>query len=215
MSKRAMIVVGGGSSERFGSDKLLADLGGRPLIAVTVSAVADHVDRCVVVVREDLLDTVSSLGLPAACVKGGATRTLSEMAGLAAIGEEVDLIAIHDAARPNPTSSLIESVFEAALEGGGAVPVVASEELLLKRATHRPAPDYKRAQTPQAFSAQALLAAYAEAARAGFNGHDTAEVIQAFSDVEIAAVPGDPANLKVTYPEDLARLRALPDVSGT
>lgn len=202
-----MVIVGGGSSTRFGSDKLMADVGGHPLVAVTVERIAPHVDRCVLVVRSDMVDRVAGLGLQVSVTAGGPTRTSSEMAGLEVVGDEFDLVGVHDAARPLVSANLIDSLFDLANEYGGAVPVVDSDELILERSTHSPVHDLKRAQTPQVFRTGPLFSAYAKAAKAGLEAHDTAEVVQHFEDILIAAVPGDPRNLKVTFPADLDTVR--------
>jgi 2-C-methyl-D-erythritol 4-phosphate cytidylyltransferase len=204
-----MIVVGGGSSTRFGSDKLLTPVLGRPLIAHTVDAVVGHVDRCVVVVRPEIVDEIASLDLSIEITPGGATRTLSEMAGLTALGESVDVIGIHDAARPAPSDSLIEDLFDTAESVGGAVPIVPPEVMIIDRKTHRPVSGLSRAQTPQVFRATDLIVAYVKAAQSGFEGHDTAEVVAEFTNLTIATVPGEPSNLKVTYPEDLVAIEAI------
>lgn len=203
-----MIVVGGGTSTRFGSDKLLAPLLGKPLIAHTIEAVASHVDRCVVVVRPDIVGEVADLAPDVEVTQGGATRTLSEMAGLAVLRDSVDLIGIHDAARPAPSADLIEDLFVTAESIGGAVPIAPSSALIINRETYHAVPALSRAQTPQVFRARELAVAYAKAAQAGFEGQDTAEVVTEFTDLRIAAVPGDVTNTKVTYPDDLADIEA-------
>jgi 2-C-methyl-D-erythritol 4-phosphate cytidylyltransferase len=65
------------------------------------------------------------------------------------------------------------------------------------------APSLAGVQTPQAFRAAELLAAYGQAERDGFTGTDTASCVERYSGLRIAAVPSTPANLKVTFPEDL------------
>lgn len=203
MPDRAMIIVGGGSSTRFGRDKLLAELAGRPLIAHTIDAVVGVVDRCVVVCRPEIIPEVEALNGDLTVVAGGLTRTLSEMAGLAALGGEAELIGIHDAARPAVSPQLVERLFSIAGEHGGAVPVVPSEGLVIDRKTHRPVDGLQRAQTPQVFRGADLMMAYVKAARAGYEAHDTAEVIERFGTVPIMSVAGDEDNVKVTFPEDL------------
>ncbi|HJS71409.1 MAG TPA: 2-C-methyl-D-erythritol 4-phosphate cytidylyltransferase [Acidimicrobiia bacterium] len=207
MTSRAMVVVGGGSSARFGADKLRTDIAGRPLIEHTIDAVVGLVHSCVVVCRPELANALDRPDVIVAL--GGATRTSSEMAGLAALGDQVDLIGIHDAARPLVDPALVERLFVAAEAHGGAVPLLSYERLILDKASHEPITGLLGAQTPQVFRAPALLAAYARAARQGFDAHDTLEVMQRFGDVEIVGLPGDPGNIKVTYPEDLERVRAL------
>lgn len=202
-----MVIVAGGSSTRFGSDKLMADVEGQPLISHTVAAVQAHVSRIVIACRPELIDSVSELHPEVTVAPGGATRTLSEMAGLAALGEEYDLIGIHDAARPVLRGILVDRLFRIATRSGGAVPVLEPDDLLVDRASLRPAPGVRRAQTPQVFRGPELMSAYVRAAQAGFEGLDTADVMQQFSDVTIVGMPGDRTNLKVTYPADLEMVR--------
>ena len=208
MSTRAMIVVAAGSSDRFGSDKSLAAVAGAPLISHTISAVAGLVDICVLVCRADRQAVIESMDLGVIVVPGGSTRTASEMGGLAALGGEPDLIGIHDGARPLIDGELVDSLFAIAEEFGGAVPVLEPDQLLLDRNTHRPLRNAVKVQTPQVFTGPELLAAYVSAAQAGFDGHDTLEIMHRFSNVPVRAVTGDPRNIKVTYPQDLALVKA-------
>lgn len=198
-----MIIVGGGSSNRFGSDKLLAEVEGQPLIAHTIDAVGSLVDKCVVVCRAEIVEAVEHLRPDITVTTGGSSRTLSEMAGLAALGE-TDLIAIHDAARPVVAGALVDVLFTTADEVGGAVPILEPDHLMIQRATHQVRDGLRRAQTPQVFRGAELMAAYVRAAQEGFEGHDTAEIVQRYSDLEVAGVQGDTDNVKVTFPSDLA-----------
>jgi 2-C-methyl-D-erythritol 4-phosphate cytidylyltransferase len=202
-----MIIVGGGSSTRFGTDKLLAEIAGKPLMAHTIDAVIDRVDVCVVVSRPETVSRIRLLYPGVGVTPGGATRTLSEMAGLAALGGDVDLVGIHDAARPLVEGNLVDRLFSVAASIGGAVPVLEPDFLIVDRRTHRPVPGLMRAQTPQVFRGPGLITAYARAAQAGFEGHDTAEVVQRFGDLTIVAVAGSRSNLKVTYLSDMDRVR--------
>jgi 2-C-methyl-D-erythritol 4-phosphate cytidylyltransferase len=207
MPLRAMVVVGGGSSTRFGVDKLMVGVGDRPLIAHTIDAVVTRVDVCVVVCRPGVAGELAAIRDDVMVTEGGETRTQSEMAGLAVVGENVDLIGIHDAARPLVKPEMIDRLFTVAELSGGAVPLVSYDRLIIDRKTHRPVPGVLGAQTPQVFRGPELKLAYGLAAEASFDGHDTVEVMQRFSDVKIVGVPGDPHNLKVTYPGDLDRVR--------
>ena len=209
-----MIVVAGGSSTRFGGDKLLTPVGGLPLVAHTVLAVARHVDRCVLVTRIDSLETLAALGLPAEIVAGGPTRTTSEMAGLAALDDISDVIGIHDGARPMVSARLVRKVLATAAEMGGAVPIVTPPRVLVTRSKLMPLEGVGVAQTPQAFRGSILVSAYASAAEAEFEGHDTADVIQRFSHQRITAVAGDPDNIKITFPEDVDLIRERLEASS-
>jgi 2-C-methyl-D-erythritol 4-phosphate cytidylyltransferase len=202
-----MIVVAAGTGSRFESDKMMAPVdASTPLVARTVARVRSHVDRCVLVCREEHLGSLGELGVE--LVIGGPTRTASEIAGVAALGDGYDLIGIHDGARPNPSDTLIEALFDAAGRVGGAVPVVDGPPLV-DLETLAPVDGVVSAQTPQVFHGPTLVAAYRRAAETGFVGHDTHEVIARFSDIEVAAVPGEDTNIKVTYPSDLAAVLSL------
>jgi 2-C-methyl-D-erythritol 4-phosphate cytidylyltransferase len=202
-----MVVLAAGSSTRFGGDKLIEEIAGLPLIAHTIAAVQATIDVCILVSRADQADRLRDLDLGVDVVAGGSTRTLSEMAGLAALGDPPDLVGIHDGARPLVTRTLIEKLFETAREVGGAVPVLAPETFFVEQATLEPVSNLMTAQTPQVFAGPELMAAYVRAARSGYDGRDTAEIMERFSETPIAAVPGEPANLKVTYPADLEEVR--------
>ena len=211
-----MIVVGGGSSARFGSNKLLAPVSGRPLITHTIDAIVGHVDVCVVVCGPETAAEVARAHPDVVVTAGGSTRTLSEMAGLAAVGGDVAVIGIHDAARPAVSGQLIEQLFTVAEEHGGAVPVVDTDRIILDKRTHMPVTGLKLAQTPQVFRGPELMAAYVRAAETGLDAFDTAEVMHHFGGVTIVGVRGDRSNVKVTFPRDLdAVARAITDPSRT
>jgi 2-C-methyl-D-erythritol 4-phosphate cytidylyltransferase len=212
MIDRVMIVVAAGIAVRFGEDKMMLPVSGIPLVAHTVAAVRGHEDRCILVCRSDQVEALSDLGLGADLVSGGPTRTASETAGLAAIGEPARLIGIHDGARPLVGPALVERLFETAARVGGAVPVI-DPGPLVRRSDLSLVADAVVAQTPQVFKGEELLAAYAAADEAGFSGSDTAEVVRRFGSLEIEAVVGDPANVKVTGPEDLERVRPVLEAS--
>ncbi len=201
-----MIVVAAGSSVRFGGDKLLAMVAGRPLVAHTVAAVIEHVDHCVLVCRQDQMASLDGLG--AELVPGGPTRTASEMAGLSALGGQAGLIGIHDGARPLVQGSLIETLFRVADRVGGAIPILEPEMPLIHKSDLSPAASAVVAQTPQVFRGEELLAAYTAATRVEYQAQDTAEVVQKFGRLVIEGVPGDPANIKVTEPADIEVVRA-------
>jgi len=206
MIDRVMIVVAAGSSTRFGSDKLLAIVDGRPLVAHTVAAVIGHVDRCILVCRENQMASLDGLG--ADMFPGGPTRTASEMAGLSALGGTAGLIGIHDGARPLVQGSLIETLFQVADRVGGAIPILEPEMPLIQKSDLSLATSVVVAQTPQVFRGEELLAAYTAAARVEYQAQDTAEVAQRFGRLVIEGIPGDPANIKVTEPADIEAVMA-------
>ena len=186
---------------------MMIKIAGRPLVAHTVLALIDHVDTCVLVCRDDQVEDLAAAGLDARIVVGGATRTASEMAGLGAVDAGADLIGIHDGARPLVSGELIERLFSTAAKVGGAVPVLYPESTLIERET-LDVVDAAVVQTPQVFRGGVLASAYVEAAKAGFVGHDTVDIVQQHSNLEIATVPGEASNLKVTHPADLEVVRS-------
>ena len=121
---------------------------------------------------------------------------------------EIDLVAIHDGARPLAGVALFEATLAAAREHGGAIPVVPVHGLLTTGLVPLVG-ELGGVQTPQAFRADLLLAAHRAAAESGFEGTDTAAVLAEHADVEIAAVPSTARNLKITFPEDVALAERL------
>lgn len=201
-----MIIVAAGSSTRFGSDKMLARIGERRLIEHTVDAVLAVVEHCVLVARSDQVETLRLLDLEVTIVAGGATRTESELAGLAAVGQSA-LIGIHDGARPATSPEMMERLFVTAATSGGAVPGLPPARPLVERGTLGRVTEAVRVQTPQVFWGPELVAAYRAALTSGFSGHDTADIVHNFTNLEVMVVPGDPDNVKVTYPADIEVIR--------
>jgi 2-C-methyl-D-erythritol 4-phosphate cytidylyltransferase len=231
--RTAVVLLAGGSGSRVGAEvnKVLLPLRDRPVLAWSVRTVAGlgYVDRVVVVHRAEDHDQVAGIaGIVAGStlVEGGASRHGSEWNALQALAADidagrVDVVAIHDTARPLAGPELFDAVVEAAAEHGGAVPVRAQPGLL----PAEPSPAgpggtgpggagpaaLVAVQTPQAFRAAELLAAYRAADRDGFEGTDTAACVERYTDLEIRGVPSPATNLKITFPEDVAlAARLLP-----
>jgi 2-C-methyl-D-erythritol 4-phosphate cytidylyltransferase len=233
--RSAVVVLAGGSGTRLGADvnKVYLPLAGRRVLSWSLhwAAQVPDVGTFVVVVRPEDLDLARDVvhrdapGLDVRIVLGGATRHRSENAALAHLAPlveagDVDVVAIHDGARPLAGASLFAAVVAAARVVGGAVPVLPASGVvpvaagggqLVGSGAGAPRPAVgstgpfrlARVQTPQAFRAKDLLAAYAAALEAGFEGTDTAGTVETFSDLVVRAVPGGEQNLKVTYPHDL------------
>ncbi|MDQ6522812.1 2-C-methyl-D-erythritol 4-phosphate cytidylyltransferase [Nocardioides sp. LHD-245] len=221
----AIVVLAAGSGTRVGGEinKVLLPLQGRPVLAWSVRTALDvpGVDPVVVVHRPGERADVGTALLPVIgerevlLVEGGATRQDSERAAFAALASRaddgsIDVIAVHDGARPLADAELFATAITTARRYGGAVPTVELTGLLPRDPAAAPAPGgagtrLVGVQTPQAFRAAPLLAAYAAAAAAGFDGTDTAAAFTRFAppDLEVRAVPSGPANLKVTFAEDL------------
>ncbi len=96
----------------------------------------------------------------------------------------------------------------AAAEHGGAIPVVGTPRLSRRDGSPAPA-GLVGVQTPQAFRAVELLSAYRRAEQEEFVGTDTASCLERYTDLPVVGVPSTAANLKVTFPEDLALAESL------
>ena len=213
----AVVVLAAGSGSRVGAEvnKVLLPLGDAAVVAWSVRAAlaVGDVRRVVLVVRSGEEEAVAAAVTPylqdreLLMVPGGASRHASEWNALRVLAPDiesgaVDVVAIHDGARPLAGAALFEETIAAAREHGGAIPVVALTSLLTTDAGAVPG-TLAGVQTPQAFRAVDLLAAYRRAEAEGFEGTDTASCLERYADVPIAAVPSTSLNLKITFPEDV------------
>jgi len=214
----AVVIVAAGSGSRVGAsvNKVLLPLLDAPVLVWSVRAALSlhDVRRLLLVVRPGEADVVSAAVAPhlgnreIGMVEGGDTRHASEWNALVALAPEIeageiDVVAVHDGARPLADTELFEATIAAARSHGGAIPVVALTGVL------GAAGDLVGVQTPQAFRAPDLLAAYRAAARDGFDGTDTASCFERYTDLGIAAVPSSDTNLKITFAEDIALAERL------
>jgi 2-C-methyl-D-erythritol 4-phosphate cytidylyltransferase len=218
----AAVVLAGGSGTRLGADgnKVYLPLAGRRLVSWALQAFADvrSVRRLVLVIRpadRELAEQIVDREVRARVeiVEGGPSRHHSEHQALVHLGPairagDLDVVAIHDGARPLAGRRLIAETIDAASVYGAAVPGVPLDDAAAPHPQRgvRPEPVARRlvrVQTPQAFRAGPLLAAYECAARDGFAGTDTAACVEQYGGLPVHCLPGDPRNIKVTYPQDL------------
>lgn len=192
-------MVAGGSGTRFGARKQYLRLGGRRVLDWALDAAAAHSDGVVLVVPADVADEPEAKA--DVVVAGGATRSASVRAGLAAVPDEAAVIVVHDAARPVPVPHVWRAVLEAVAAGAdAAVPGVPVTDTL--RSIHGGVVDRSSlvaVQTPQAFRAAALRAAHAD----GGDATDDASLVEARGG-NVVLVDGDPRNVKITTPADLS-----------
>ena len=200
------IVVAAGSGARFGGAKQLELLGDRTVRQWAEDAARAAGDGVVVVVPEP----APGVGLGAGEVVGGATRSASVRNGLAALPGEVDIVLVHDAARPFASPGLFAAVV-AAVDAGAdaAVPGIAVADTI-KQVTADgvvvTTPDRSHlvaVQTPQAFRADVLRKAHAR----GDDGTDDASLVERMGGY-VVVVPGEALNRKITVPDDLEWARA-------
>jgi 2-C-methyl-D-erythritol 4-phosphate cytidylyltransferase len=205
-----VVVVAAGRGHRFGGEKQYERLGERRVIDWSLSAASAVADGIVVVTAngestEVAAESIASGG-PIRFVAGGATRSASVRAGLAAVPADAEVIVVHDAARPLATTALFDRVISAIRDGAdAAVPGVAVVDTIRRRDGGVVDRDALLAvQTPQAFRAEVLRAAHA----AGADATDDASLVES-SGGRVVVVAGEAENRKVTTPADLIIAEAL------
>jgi 2-C-methyl-D-erythritol 4-phosphate cytidylyltransferase / 2-C-methyl-D-erythritol 2,4-cyclodiphosphate synthase len=225
-----VVVVAAGASQRFGTDKLDIDVGGRPLLAWTIDRLASSelVDAIVVVTSTDRVDrTRDAPWLSPKVVEvvaGGKRRQDSVAAGIGAVAalatrgpdhDEDRIVLVHDGARPLVTSALIASVISAVRAFGAAVPMLPIAETV-----KRVGPDgailetldrtaLAAAQTPQGARLSLFnRALHAQSPHGRHEFTDEAALLEACR-IGVHAIPGDEHNFKVTLPGDMARVEAI------
>ncbi|MBX9614715.1 MAG: bifunctional 2-C-methyl-D-erythritol 4-phosphate cytidylyltransferase/2-C-methyl-D-erythritol 2,4-cyclodiphosphate synthase [Caulobacteraceae bacterium] len=213
----AAIVVAAGSGSRAGGDKQWRSLGGLPVVRWSVEALLDAgADEVVVVVAADALPRADEalVGLSGwRAVTGGQERSDSVLAGLNALtGEPSRPVLVHDAARPFVSAAIVERLLAALSDADGAIAALPVTDTLKREAADRIEATVDRtglwrAQTPQAFRADRLRAAYAAWSGGQIPTDDAAVVEQDGGLVRL--VEGDPRLMKLTYPEDFAMAETL------
>lgn len=221
----ALVLLAAGSGTRTGltTNKVFAMLAGRRVLSWSVAAISDvaGISPVVLVVRPQDMSLAADVlradspGRTVRIVAGGATRHASEWNALRSLTEEVrdgrvDVVAIHDTARPLAPPALFSEAISTARQHGGAVPGRVQPGLLERPGLRPYAGTAVAVQTPQAFRAEPLLSAYEAAARAKFEGTDTAACIERFSPLlRVRRFCGPASNLKITFAEDFAIAEAI------
>lgn len=209
----AVIVAAGTASRMGGIDKVMAPIGGKPMILRTAEAFqkCDAIREIVIVTRPDLIVPVTDLchGLDKvrAVVAGGDTRQASVEAGLGALSPGMKLAAVQDGARPLATWQLIDRVVRAANSYGAAAPAIPVKDTVKTVAggivTGTPDRGSLRAvQTPQVFDIDLLRGALKKAAEDGVLLTDDCSVVERLG-MSVKIVEGDERNLKITTAPDL------------
>jgi len=206
------IVVAGGSGTRLGRTKQYELIGGQRVVDVAMAVAARCSDGVVLVVPA--ADVECERARPrdshTVVVGGGPTRSASVTAGLAAVPDDASIVCVHDAARPFASDALFTRVVSAVRDGAdGAVPGVAVTDTVKRVDADRvvletpPRADLFAVQTPQAFRAAILRAAYAN----GDEGTDDSAVVERVGG-RVLVVAGDERNRKITHADDLEWARS-------
>lgn len=219
MKRTVALVVAAGTGQRFGSDvpKQFLPLGGVPILRRAVEAFVRHprIDAVRVVIGPGQEDAcaraLSGLDL-AAPVTGGATRQASVRLGLEAlVADPPDRVLVHDGGRPLVSAAVIDRVLDALDGDAAAIAALPVTDTLKRGDGDTIAATVDRAglwaaQTPQGFPFPALLDAHRR-----FADHPATDDASLFevAGLPVALVPGDPDNIKVTMPDDLARAERI------
>lgn len=214
------IVTCAGKGTRFGSNKLLVELGGMTVLEKTVRAMlVPAIDELIVTIsaeneaayRRILIDHAH---LPVTLVLGGAERHISAQKGLDAT--RGDIVLVHDGVRPFVTENLIMTVLDAAIDHGAAMigtPSTVQVKLVNDSGFIEGSLDRARSwlgQTPQGFRRDLLQAAYDAAAREGYSRvSDDADLVHEYTDTPARILAGDVNNIKITTPQDLGAARLI------
>lgn len=215
----AVIVAAGSASRMGGIDKIMAPLGGEPVIKRTVRQFqeCEAIREIVVVTRPDLIIPVMDLchefSKVKAVVAGGDSRDASVSMGMNTLSAKCKLVAVQDGARPFADWQLIDRVVRAANTYGAAAPAIAVKDTIkvVRGGIVKETPDrstLKAVQTPQVFDFDLLRGALKKAEI------DKAEITDDCSAVErmgmsVKIVEGDERNMKITTPMDLQLAQLL------
>ncbi len=210
------IIAAGGRGSRFGGrqPKQLVTLGGVPILQRSIEAFARSaaIDDIVVALPEELAATPPSYARSGSkridVVQGGERRQDSVARAFARTDPRAEIVVIHDAARPLVSDALIRRTVDAAREVGAAIAALPAQDTVKRLgadgmiAATLPRQEIFLAQTPQAFRVEVLRAAMALAGNALDATDEAMLAEQAGHPVRL--VEGDPRNIKITTPEDLA-----------
>jgi 2-C-methyl-D-erythritol 4-phosphate cytidylyltransferase len=218
------VVLAAGMGTRVGADgnKAYLQVADRAMVAWSLDTLTrvTQIRRIVLVFRRGeraLAQGTVKQEIPTATVEfveGGDSRHASELNVLRHLAPDIesgaiDVVLIHDAARPLAGPDLFSTALSVARQFGGAIPAIPVPDVV----TTGPGRDLEsltgngtlvRVQTPQAFRAAQLLEAYRSAARDGFEGTDTSSCVERYTDLEVRTFRGEQRNLKVTYADDIA-----------
>ena len=209
----AVIVAAGSASRMGGIDKVMAPLGGEPMILRTVRTFQNcgAIKEIVIVTREDLIlpitELCSGFDKVRAVVRGGDSRQASVKLGLSAFTDKMELAAVHDGARPLVSEAVIDRTIRAAHTYGGAAPVVSVKDTIkvFEGGFIASTPDretLRAVRTPQVFDLDLLRGALEKADKDGAAVTDDCSAVERLG-LKIRLVEGEERNLKVTTPMDL------------
>jgi len=218
MRKVTAIIVAAGEGKRFGTPKQFLILKGKQVLEWTIAAFESHqaVDEIILVLNQDegRDQFQKQYRKIRAVINGGRRRQDSVLNGFSSLDStNEDLVLVHDGVRPIVGEDLINRVVKAAFEHGAAVPVLPIEDTvkevkegMVLRTVSRE--KLFRVQTPQGFFYSILKQALERAKEDEYYGTDEASLVERIGK-QVFVVPGDPVNIKITYPGDMKILEAF------
>jgi len=223
--KVVAIIPAGGSGRRMRSQspKQYLLINGKPVLVHTLlklQKISLIDDIRVVVPEEDILFVRENMKKPyqlnkiSDVIAGGRERQDSVRNGLVGVGEDYDIVVIHDGVRPFVTEEVLSRVIDAALQSGAAIAGMPAKDSVkevhsdgsISRTLNRET--VWLAQTPQAFQRRIIQEAYHNAAYDGYYGTDDASLVERLG-IPVKMILGNYANIKITTPEDLVLAEAL------
>ena len=212
----AVVVLAAGSGSRFGNatNKVWLPLSGRRIISRSLSNAVKSFPNChsVLVINPADVSLAKQVlrreapDIKVQLVAGGDSRHESEFNALMSLAPAIEegtinIVLIHDGARPLATSMLFHDIAITAHHHGGAIPAIVVDPREMDITSDN---QIVRVQTPQAFRAKELLFAYGQARVDNFIGTDTSACMERyFPSIHTIAVNGEVQNVKITYPQDL------------
>lgn len=219
MAKRGVIIVAGGVGQRMGATipKQFMMLGQEPVLARTINLFSEALPKAelVVVLPEEHIALWRNIAArfdvaPHKIASGGKERFDSVKSGLAALSDEVETIAVHDAVRPLATKKLIIRLALVAEDAQAVIPVIAPHDSIRQVEGERSyivdRSQLRMVQTPQFFQAEVLRRAYEQSFSPLFT--DDASVVEAAGG-EVTLIEGEVQNIKITTPIDLTIAEAI------
>ncbi len=226
--KATAIILAAGIGKRMKSNrpKQYLALNGVPILTRTLSAFDDHpeINAIILVAADKDISFIHGSVLAGKKWKtnitvtaGGSRRQDSVLEGLKAargLTGDDDIVLVHDGVRPFVTRELITACISGAVEAGACIPGIPASDTLKRiderdRVTATVARESIRlVQTPQAFLFRLLREGFEHAVAQNLSVTDDAGVIEAMG-LPVKIVPGNPMNMKITTPEDLAVAEAL------
>jgi len=218
------VIVAGGKSERMGLDvdKAFLSLGTKPILAYSLIAFekCHDIDGVILVVRKDRMESARAMAQLFGCYKvkkvvaGGVTRQDSVENGLAQLNNEVDVVAVHDGARPCVTPQVISETVKSAKKFGSGVAAVKITDTIkeVKRGSIVSKTIDRTmlwaVQTPQTFKLSLLLKAFSAVNKKRMTVTDEASAVELVCK-DVRLVPAALSNIKITTPDDLTLAAAL------